>query len=82
MRRLKKVVVIAAVIILLLCIYSYISCLGYSPLGEVKGVDWLTFPTYRTSGWYILANGIFCSGTLYLLVLALEELWIKNDHQK
>jgi hypothetical protein len=64
MERLKKHVSIAAVLVFLICTYCFLNGNGF-----FKG----QFGNDPFS-WYFLAKGIFCSISLYLLVLILEKL--------
>ena len=64
MNGLKKIVSLAAIVVFFICLYSFMLTNGaFSGRFDNDPI-----------GWYMLAKGIFCSLTLYLLVLILEFL--------
>ena len=64
MNGLKKIVSLAAIVVFCICLYSFMLTNGaFSGRFDNDPI-----------GWYMLAKGIFCSLTLYLLVLLLEFL--------
>ncbi len=68
MKKLKKTVIAVACVVLVICVYTF---LGGSKIFEGKFEnDYLS--------WYFLAKGLFCSMTLYLLVLILEHMSAKK----
>ena len=64
MNGLKKIVSLAAIVVFFICLYSFMLTNGVF-LGRFDN---------DPIGWYMLAKGIFCSLSLYLLVLLLEFL--------
>ena len=62
MNGLKKIVSLAAIVVFFICLYSFMLTNG-SFSGRFDN---------DPIGWYMLAKGIFCSLTLYLLVRVLE----------
>jgi hypothetical protein len=64
MNGLKKIVSLAAIVVFFICLYSFMLANGaFSGRFDNDPI-----------GWYMLAKGIFCSLTLYLLVRVLELL--------
>ena len=62
MNGLKKIVSLAAIVVFFICLYSFMLTNGaFSGKFDNDPI-----------GWYMLAKGIFCSLTLYLLVRVLE----------
>jgi hypothetical protein len=62
MNGLKKIVSVAAIVVFFICLYSFMLTNG-AFAGRFDN---------DPIGWYMLAKGIFCSLTLYLLVRVLE----------
>lgn len=71
MNRLKKIVSLAAIVVFFICLYSFMLINGaFSGRFDNDPI-----------GWYMLAKGIFCSLSLYLLIRVLEFLvGVRESH--
>ena len=72
MNGLKKIVSLAAIVVFFICLYSFMLTNG-AFLGRFDN---------DPIGWYMLAKGIFCSLTLYLLIRVLEGLLDKKKQSQ